>query len=228
VLKGGYDGVLVAPLFYNESIQFFQQCEDLGVSVVTFNTHIEEGVKLCHIGQDLFKSGEVAASLLLKLIGKDKDFLIIHIDEDFSNSKHMQEKEIGFKKFLAEKSIESNSIHVLNFETPTFVEKELIKILDKHPKVEGIYVTTSKAHYVADVIEAYSLNIKLVGYDLVDFNVEHLEKNNIEFLIYQNPIIQASQGIATLVDYLTFKKEVASQKLLPIEIIIKENIQNYL
>lgn len=228
VLKGNYNGVLIAPVFYKESIDFFTDCNELGLEYVTFNTHIVDTSKLCHVGQDLVQSGEIAASLLYKLVGQKVEYLIIHIDEDIANAKHMQEKETGFNKFLANKGLNTDNIKVLKVNSPAKVEKDLLKIIETHPQIKGVFVTTSKVHYVADVIEAYGLDIKLVGYDLIDENIQHLESENIDFLIYQNPRQQASNGISILVDHLAFKKEVPKEKLLPIEIIIKENFRNYL
>ena len=41
---------------------------ELGTPVVTFNTDIKDCGRLCFVGQDLYKSGRIAASLLLKSI----------------------------------------------------------------------------------------------------------------------------------------------------------------
>lgn len=228
VLKGNYSGVLIAPVFYKESIDFFQECKNKNLHYVTFNTHIVETNKLCHVGQDLIQSGEIAASLLHKLLEKNNEYIIIHIDEDIMNAKHMQEKETGFKKFLANKSIPKENIHVLKIDNPALVEKNLMKKIEVNPNIKGVFVSTSKVHFVADVIEAYSLNLKLVGYDLIEENIQQLNAENIDFLIYQNPGLQANNGISILVDHIAFKKQVPKERLLPIEIVIKENFKNYL
>ncbi|MGQ1784545.1 MULTISPECIES: LacI family DNA-binding transcriptional regulator [unclassified Saccharicrinis] len=227
VLKEGCDGVLVAPIFYNEAIEFFKKCEERGISYATFNTDIKEINALCHVGQDLVKSGETAASLLKKVVGKADEYLIVHIDVDISNARHIQEKENGFVNFMAQNNIGADKIKKLTINNPKVMEKELMALLDKFPKIKGVYVTTSKVYYIADIIEAYSLDLKLIGYDLIDENRSHLKKGNIEFLIYQNPGLQASSALSLLVDYLAFKKDVPKQKLLPIEIVIKENYKDY-
>ncbi|MGQ1788441.1 LacI family DNA-binding transcriptional regulator [Saccharicrinis sp. GN24d3] len=227
ILKEGCDGVLVAPVFYNEANEFFEECHKQGIPYATFNTDIKEINTLCHVGQDLVKSGETAASLLKKVLNEDDEYLIIHIDEDITNAKHIQEKEKGFVHYLTEKGVFNDKIRILKVEDPKLIEKKMVAILDEFPKIKGVYVSTSKVHYVADVIEAYSFNLVLIGYDLIDENRKHLKKGNIEFLIYQNPGLQASSAITMLVDHLAFKKEVPKIKLLPIEIVIKENYRDY-
>ena len=228
ILKEGCDGVLVAPVFYNEAIEFFKECKEKGIPYATFNTDIKEINTLCHVGQDLFNSGEIAASLLKRLLKVEDEYLIVHIDEDISNAKHMQEKEKGTIHYLTSNNIERDKIKVLKVANRKSIEKQLLTLLDKFPKIKGVIVTTSKVHYVADVIEAYKLNLILLGYDLVSDNLEHLKKGNIEFLIFQNPGLQASSAINLLVDHLAFNKNVPKQKLLPIEIVIKENYSYFL
>ncbi len=227
ILKEGCNGVLVAPVFYNEAIEFFKECKEKNIPYATFNTDIKEINTLCHVGQDLVKSGATAASLLKKVINEDDEYLIIHIDEDISNAKHLQEKENGFKNYLIESSVDEAKIKVLKVANLKSIEKLLLGMLDQFPKIKGIFVTTSKVHYVADVAEAYSLDITLIGYDLIKENRTHLKKGNIEFLIYQNPTLQASNAITMLVDHMAFKKEIPKLKLLPIEIVIKENYRDY-
>ena len=227
VLKEGCDGVLVAPVFYKEAIEFFEECHKQGIPYATFNTDIKEKNTLCHVGQDLVKSGETAASLLKKVLGEDDGYLIIHIHEDITNAKHIQEKENGFIDYLTGKGVEKSKIRILKVNNHKMIEKQMIAMLDEFPEVRGVYVTTSKVHYVADVIEAYALDLVLIGYDLIDENRKHLKQGNIEFLIYQNPGLQASSAITLLLDHLAFKKEVPKIKLLPIEIVIKENYRDY-
>lgn len=228
ILKGGYDGVIVAPVFYKEAKVFFNQCVENNLPFVTFNTHIEEDNKLCHVGQDLIQSGEIAASLLYKVLSLQQEYLIVHIDEDISNAKHIEEKEIGFRNFLKQKGIREDQINVLKINNTSLIEKELLGQIEANSSIKGIFVTTSKVHYVADVVEAYSKDLVLIGYDLIEENIQQLNNENIDFLIFQNPGFQANQAITLFVDYLVLKKEISKEVLLPIEIIIKENFKYHL
>lgn len=228
VLKGDYDAVLIAPVFYNEALDFFKKCEAIKLPYLTFNTHIKESNPICHIGQDLIQSGETAASLFSKTTKHDDELLILHIDEDSSNAKHMQEKENGFKGYFKKLNFDENKVRVLKVGNTFEIERPLMKVLESNKSIKGIFVSTSKVYLVADIIREYGLDINLIGYDLIDENVQHLKDETINFLIFQNPGYQANQGIAQLIEYLAFKRELPKQKLLPVEIIIKENLKNYL
>lgn len=228
ILKGEYDAVLLAPVFYNEAIDFFEKCDKIKLPYVTFNTHIKDSNPLCHIGQDLIQSGETAASLFHKTLTPDDKLLILHIEEDSSKAKHMQEKEEGFLKFYKNLGYGSEKVKVLKVGNTSEIEKPLMKLLEKNERIKGIFISTSKVYLVADIISEYGLDIKLIGYDLIDENVQHLKSGNINFLIYQNPAFQSNLGISLLVEYLAFKRELPRHKTLPIEIIIKENFNNYI
>lgn len=228
VLKGGYKGVVISPFFYSGSLKFFEECESIGLHYVTFNTYIKDSNSLCHIGQDLIQSGKTAASLIQKLTNDEDKLLIIHLGEDITNARHMQEKEDGFKSYFDEKGFPEGKVLVQKIKNTLEIEKQLMKLLAHSPKVRGIFVSTSKVHLVADIIKAYSLEIKLIGYDFIDENVEHLEAGTIDYLIYQNPRYQANMAMTYLIDYLVFKREIPNLKLLPIEVVIKENFKNYM
>ncbi len=68
----------------------------------------------------------------------------------------------------------------------------------------------------------------MVGYDLIEDNIEYLNLKAIDFLIHQNPKRQAYLGITILIEYFIFDKEIMAEQLLPIDIITTENAKNYM
>ena len=63
---------------------------------------------------------------------------------------------------------------------------------------------------------------------LIPKNVQQLKEGKIDILIHQNPISQGYDGISLLSDYLIYKKEVPKVKLLPLDIVVSENVDCYL
>ncbi len=228
IIKGKYDGIIVAPFFYNESLIFFNECKEAEIPFVTFNTHIEEAEPLSFIGQNLVESGSAVASLLDKIIDPDKKILVLHLDEDLSNAKHMQEKEKGFIDYFKSKGYSHDKVAVLKIDSIPEIDKKLGEILGGAGQVGGIFVSTSKVHYIADYLKEYKLDLKLAGYDLIEDNVKYLKSGLIDFLFFQNPRLQANKALSSLIDYLVFKKELPSRIILPTSIVIKENVESYL
>ncbi|MDP4679419.1 MAG: substrate-binding domain-containing protein [Cyclobacteriaceae bacterium] len=229
VIDSNPDGVLTAPLFKKEALDFFRKCEKLNLPYTTFNTDIPTSNYACFIGQNLYQSGRIAADLLYKSQPEIRKILIFHFDEEISNSPHMQEKERGFKDYLREQGIKNSCFDTFNLTDKNYKDlKGILSTSLKEEKVSGIFVTTSKAYEVATLINTDNKDFTLIGYDLVENNVAYLKSGHIDYLINQNPKKQAFQGIHYLTELLVFKNEIPKKELLPIDIITKENIQTYL
>lgn len=67
----------------------------------------------------------------------------------------------------------------------------------------------------------------LIGYDLLKANVELLKSGDVHYLIGQRPGLQGYCGVKALCDHVVFKKSVEPVKYMPIDILIKENIDFY-
>ncbi len=221
------DGILLAPLFYFASIPFFKVLSEAKIPFVLFNTHILEAKALSFIGQDLFKSGSLAAELISMGQSNNASFAILHIDEDLTNSVHLVEKERGFRDYFERGGKANILTYILNSKDhPSFV-KQLEEIIS-NKSLSGIFISTSKAHQVATSIRKLKSSIRIVGYDLIKENLECLQAGSIHFLINQNPMRQAKLGIQTLVNHLLFKKVSTPLQLFPLEIITAQNVSTYL
>lgn len=228
VLNRSPDAVLIAPLFYKETVKIVNAYKASNIIVSKFNNPLEIENTENFVGQDLFKSGRVAGNLLNSITQKNSTIAIIHIDEDLDNALYIQEKERGFRSYFdgKEKSNYKIATHSLKQHR---LKEELETIINSNSKVNAVFVTTSKIYKVAEYIKQKKLQeIKLVGYDLLSENIEFLNDDVINFLIHQNPKKQVSLGIKFLVDFFLFNKKIPSKSLLPIDIITSENLNSYL
>ncbi|OGS71801.1 MAG: LacI family transcriptional regulator [Flavobacteria bacterium RIFCSPLOWO2_12_FULL_35_11] len=227
LLKTSPDAVLLVPLFYKEALGVIENYNSLGIISSTFNNQLQSSAIKSFVGQDLFQSGRVAARLLDLLLQKGL-VVIIHIDEKYKNAVHMQEKEKGFRNYFSELGGGKFEILTCKLKHPQFNIK-LTDFLNMHSNLAGIFVTTSKAYQVAEITSKIKdKKIALVGYDLIENNIDYLNKNAIDFLIHQNPKRQAYLGITSLIEYFIFDKEIPSEQLLPIDIVTTENAKNYM
>ncbi|WP_207432826.1 LacI family DNA-binding transcriptional regulator [Sabulibacter ruber] len=226
------DAILVAPIFYRESLPFFKKWKELGIPFALFNTHIPDYEPLIYIGQDSYQSGFLAAKLLHYGHPQGATFLVAHIDVDLSNSSHLINKEQGFFDYFTQTGSETQypllQADLHNSSSIDF-HKQLDQLLQDNPTIRGIFVTNSKAHTVAHYLQLRGVShIKLIGYDLMERNLHFLNAGLIEFLINQNPKGQGYWGIYGLADKLVFKKKVSPIKYLPLDIITKENLHYYI
>ncbi len=222
------DGVLVAPLFYRESLPVFQEWQKMGLPYVLFNTQITESQPLSFIGQDSYQSGFLAGKLLHYGQPAPATFLVAHIAEDFTNSAHLIRKEQGFLSYFEQNKLTDRYTVVHADFSADAVKEQMQSLLWQHPVIRGIFVTTSKAYVLAPHLPVIGGGrIRMVGYDLLTQNRALLQDGTIDFLINQNPKGQGYWGVVRLADHLMYKKEVAPIHYLPLDIITKENLQYY-
>lgn len=225
------DGMLVAPIFFQEAMPFFRTCRAANVPFVLFNNNIPEAGHLSFIGQDAYQSGRVGAELLH---GRDRgpgSYAILHIYDDVHNSVHLAEKERGFGDYFKDEAGEGFKVMGvdLGYTHKDTMEQELDELLSVDD-LRGLLVTTSKgASIVSRLLKKRGKNgIRLVAYDLLEENVNYLNAGIIDFLINQNSRQQALEGINQLVNHLMFRKEAVPNYLFPLEIISKQNLNSYL
>lgn len=226
------DGILLSPIYYNETLPFFEKWSEEKIPFVLFNTQIADYDPLSYIGQDSYQSGMVAGKLVHYGQPSPCSVLIAHIDEEISNAQHLVKKEQGFRNYFTQNNLE-HQYNILRVELKRSSQsgfiKKLDEILETTLDLKQIFVTTSQAYDVAKYLEQRRIgHIKLIGYDLIPPNLHYLEEGNISFLINQNPKGQGYWGIYQLAEHLVFKREVPIIKYLPLDIVTKENLNYFM
>lgn len=228
ILKEQFEGVIVAPSFMSEALDFFYKCEQKKIKCVFINSDINHVQPLAYVGPDLFQSGRLAGNLISHLVPAKAKVLILNISKELDAEHHLLKKVAGFKSFLDDASsdvnIEMLSIHETDYHSVT---KELESFLFNN-NVDLIFVTNSRVFTVADFFEQRQIkNIKLIGYDYLSQNLTFLEKGIIDFLICQKPIEQGYQGLISLYNHFVNQDQVEKIQIMPIDILTKENYKYY-
>jgi LacI family transcriptional regulator len=110
----------------------------------------------------------------------------------------------------------------------TEVNRELTTYYIKNPGTRGVFVTNSRAHLISRHHALHELDIKVVGFDIVPGNVAELKKGNIDYIISQRPVFQGVTAVKALFDYFVYKKSPSAIQFVPLDIIIKENVDYYI
>lgn len=225
------DGIVIAPIFYHEALHFLHQCQASKIPFVIFNTNIPEIHPLSFIGQNLFDSGRVAADLMCLGQTTPGTFAVLHVNEDSKNSIHLMDKQRGFEQYFKTRNKADFKTIALDInETEESLLEKQVQGVVKENHLKGIFVTTSKGtSTIAGILEKLNrLDLRLIGYDLLPENIQHLQAGTIDFLINQNSKHQTFLGIQQLANFLFLKKEPSAKNLLPLEIITRENLNSYL
>ncbi|MCK5136429.1 MAG: LacI family DNA-binding transcriptional regulator [Bacteroidales bacterium] len=223
------DGVLFAPVFQEESIAFIRRCEKEMVPVILFNSLLDDPSIRSFVGQDAYHSGYVAAKLINYGMEPRRDVAIVNMSVRNDHYAHIVSREKGFRSYFEEHSDRLN--HLLTIDLNGVDDQKLMKKLDEtcnNYDIAGLFVTNSRVYKVAEFLaERGSMNVRLVGYDLLPGSIEYLKRDFIDFLISQKPEEQAFRGLSSLFYLVAFNREPEERQLLPIDIITRENLRYY-
>jgi len=222
------DGVVFAPFFKKESLEFIEKLKSSNIPFVFIDSEIKDAGQISYIGQDSYQSGLVSGKLL-DLMLPGGNILIIHFAKEMDNQTHLIEREKGFYDWYKKNSKDGHLLfttEVSNTEDDKWMDS--IKNIIENNNIKGIFVTNSKVFFAGRLIEKYNFkNIKLIGHDLVKWNVEFLQKDIVQFLICQRPEEQGYNAINKLFRFVVEKNSISDQNYTSIDIITKENIDYY-
>jgi len=233
ILDKDYQSIIVSPIFTEESIEFLNACEEKKIPYVQINTCLELDAPnlLCYVGQDSYHSGNLGAKLLAFGLSSGNKVMICHLEEVVYNSQHLIDKEQGFKDYFRDHKSLNIEVVTGQFANPYNVEglKDFFeKFLNENPEVKGIFITTSRAFHVVNVLKQLCIeNLKIVGFDLIDENLDFLKTEDIDFLINQNPFKQGYLALINIFNFLIRRIEPAKLQHLPLDVVLSENVSYY-
>jgi len=218
----------LAPFFKKESLEFIEKLKKHSIPFVFIDSEIKEAGQISYIGQDSYQSGLVSGKLLDMML-PEGNILIVHFAKEMDNQNHLVEREIGFYDWYKNHNkYERQLITTEVSNTDDEIWMERVKNLIETNNIKGIFVTNSKVFFVGRLIERYSFeDLKVIGHDLVKWNVEFLKKNIVQFLICQRPEEQGYNAINKLFKFVVERKTISEQNYTSIDIITKENIDYY-
>ena len=224
------DGVMVAPTILKYTQIFIEQLTELDIPYIYIDSNIKEAPALSFFGQNSHQSGYFAARMLMLLAGDAQEIVIFRkINEGIVGSNQQERREVGFHEYM-QKYHPSCRIWGLDLHAKRDGEDEqmLDDFFRSHPTVKNGITFNSKAYIIGEyLLKHQRTDFNLMGYDLLQRNVECLKQGSIFFLIAQQPTLQGFDGIKALCDHLILKKEIARENFMPIDLLTKENIEYY-
>jgi len=224
------DAVLIAPNFQHETLSFTSALYEAEIPFAFIDVNVEGGNALTYIGQDSYQSGYIAAKLLTREYKQGKELaLFLSNYKDNHSEFQMQRRLDGFMQYLNEHFLQLKVHEVIldrdNYDASKYILADFFK---NHPATELGVVFNSRIYQVGDYLKETGRKMEgLIGYDLLPQNVSLLTEGIITYLIGQRPGLQGYFAVKALADKVVFKKDIASVKYMPIDILIRENIDYY-
>ncbi len=231
-LKTRPDAIITVPTFTIESLDYAEQAQILGIPFITFNTEIKHSNIICYVGQNSYNSGYLAGRLLHMRLKKKEEIIVIHMGLKLANTQHYIDKLEGIKTYFKEKEFFDSKITFYEFENFNDGDKTLAfwnNVKNNHPKLKGIFFTNSRSYKILDLLTQEECSqYVIVGFDLIDPNIALLKSDKIDYIINQNPIQQGFMTIMNFVNHFILNKSIIPTQYLPLDIVLKENVDFYL
>lgn len=227
LLDNPADGVLIAPNFQEETCKLTEELDLKKIPYVLIDVNIERTHSICYIGQDSHVSGYIAAKLLLQSWEPGEEVaLFLSGNRSCASEVQMQRRLEGFMSYLDEQGLQV-PVHevVLQPDATETNQATLEAFFTAHPQAVRGVVFNSRVYQVASYLRLQGRRLKgLVGYDLLERNIDYLQSGEADWLIGQRPALQGYCGVTALCHHVVFKKPVPEKQYMPIDVLMKENI----
>lgn len=222
------DAVIIVPIFTKETEEQVKVLEEKNIPYVFLNVDLKGFNNISFVGSDSYKSGYLAGKLMHLALPEKAKIATIQTslrDHNF----HVTTKRIeGFNAYFDSKKLtfENLTISFNDLNTPKEISKTIASFLEENPTTKGIFVPSSRIGVIANEIHPNKIKeLKLIGFDTTESNIEHLKNDRITFLISQKSFYQGFDAVQLLTKYLLHKTKPNSKVLSPLEIFTKENFE---
>lgn len=231
ILLNEPDAVFMAPIFREETLNFTNELLNKQIPFSFIDSLIEDAAFHTYYGQNSFQSGYIAAKFLLGSLPENSEVLIIRTKRKGAVSNQTIARNKGFLHYIAINQL--TGIKLINVEIKDGDDAMNLEVLREtiaaNANIKAAITFNSKVYRLAmhfDLLK-YS-DIRLIGYDLLEQNVNYLKQDVISYLIAQRPDKQAYFTVRDMCRELIFKQETKRINYVPIDVLIKENIEDYL
>ncbi len=221
----GVDAIVLAASDKKALDAAVQDAKEQGIPVVTIDSGVSSDTPISFVATDNVEGGKKAAHKLAELIGEKGKVGLIPFVEGSATS---MARENGFKEGLkAYPEVELVATEYSNSQTEVALDKTQ-NMLTTHPDLNGIFAANLPGAVGAGrVLERQDRagEIKLVGFDAGDQELQMLKKGIIQALIVQNPYQMGYKGVTMAVRHLN-GESVPKRVDTGVTVVTKENLDD--
>ena len=195
------DALAVIPGEFPEIKRLISKAQELRIPIIYYNIDSEFGERMCYVGCDYQKAGRIAAGMTALSIEKQGKVCVVSYP---GMSKYSyQERVIGF-----DAEMEANHPNIQVAERILLTkweqgEKEVSRLYQDHPDLKAIYLVNPGDYSICRKIrETMQGDIRIITNDMIA--PEILGNGTADVAITQEPLVQGSQPLQFLFDYLAY------------------------
>lgn len=229
VLESQPSGVVVAPMFHNETQLFARELLDRSIPYVLVDNKLEMPGHMAFFGIPAYKSGYLCAAMLT--LGQAiQEALIVRILRDKERqSDPTVQRRAGFHDYIHE-HCPGCTIRTLFIdpEDPAATDDALSAFFKEFPGVRHIAMLNSRLHLIVPYLERHPANRQVVGFDNLEANLAALERGTVSALIAQRPEEQIRQAIQALAERIVFQRlPEKTDNYMHMDILVQYNTEDY-
>ena len=205
VLASNPSGVVMAPMFRNETLKFAKELSDRHIPYVYIDSKLEEDGYLAYYGMPMYQSGYLCADILTDERDVKKVYVIRISRDKRGLSDPTITRRTGLMDYISEHYPECRVENV--FLDPKD-RNERYRVLDKLFSEDPdpgkfIVMCNSRVHFIADYLRDRNIrSCRVVGFDVLERNLAALRDGYVQALIAQHSDRQAAAAITAITDYL--------------------------
>lgn len=231
ILSMNPDGVVIVPPSLDLTRQFTDILHEREIPFILLDSYMPDLKPLSFFGQDSFASGYFAAKVLMMVAFKEKEILLMkHTKDGKVTSKQQANREVGFRHYMTDHfpDVKIIEIDIPFVSTPRQRTQILEDFFAKHSHIHHCITLNSKAYFIGEFLSRTNRrNVQIMGYDMVARNATCLRQGTISFIIAQHAYQQGYSCVDTLFQAIVLKKKVNPVNYMPIELLMKENVDFY-
>lgn len=232
VLDSAPSGVVIAPMFRNETLKFAKELSERHIPYVYIDSKLEDDGYLAYYGMPMYQSGYLCADILTN--GRDvRKLHIIRIARDKRGlSDPTITRRTGLIDYISEHypecRIENTFIDPKNVAS-RYEVLDAMFAADPDP-FKYIVMCNSRVHFVADYLRDRGIRTcRVVGFDVLERNLAALREDYVQALIAQHSDRQAAAAITAVTDYLILHESPARKdNYTQMDILNKYNCDYYI
>ena len=205
VLASEPSGVVIAPMFRNETLKFVKELSDRNVPYVYIDSKLEDDGYLAYYGMPMYQSGYLCADILTDGHPVRK----VHIIRIARDKRGLSDPTVTRRTGLIDYISEHYPDCVIE---NTFIDPKdkaarygkLDELFRNDPDPwKYIVMCNSRVHFVADYLRDRNIRTcRVIGFDVLEKNLSALRDGYVQALIAQHSDRQAAAAITALTDYL--------------------------
>ena len=223
-------GVVLAPMFRNETLKFVKELSSRGIYYVYIDSKLEEDGYLAYFGMPMYQSGYLCADILT--MGTPVPSVnIIRVARDKKGlSDPTLTRRTGFVDYINEHFPDCEIRNVFIDPKDRGSRFEVLdRMFDESPS-EHLVMFNSRIHLVADYLRERNVrSCRVVGFDVLGKNLAALRDGYVQALIAQHSDQQASAAIDSIVEVALLHRSLTKRdNFTQMDILNRYNCDYYL